>query len=383
MFEQSKSLQRRLHDSNFITRYFVGKGIDIGSGPDPLTQYAELFPLMASVQPWDIQHGDAQLMATCSDDEFDFVHSSHCLEHMQNPKIALQSWLRILKPGGHLIVLVPDEDMYEQGVFPSSFNVDHKWTFTVSKFKSWSARSLNLMTLLSELGPSVDIIKLEQITRSFRFGMPRCDQTITPIGEAAIEIVIRKRPPEETDIGGCLPSTRKSRVGTSVIKFGEQWIFDNLHRIRDAQIAQKNGNLPYSVVIPLATYSPWQLLPEFLAAFQSVKAHTLVDMYRCYELWCFVEQTRRIPGDVLEVGVWRGGSGCLLVLAMKAAQIQARLILADTFVGVAKAGADDFTYCGGKHADTDLATVKSLLAANRISNVEILEGIFPEQSGGK
>jgi hypothetical protein len=26
---------------------------------------------------------------------------------------------------------VPDEDLYEQGVFPSTFNADHKWTFTV------------------------------------------------------------------------------------------------------------------------------------------------------------------------------------------------------------------------------------------------------------
>ena len=156
---------------------------------------------------------------------------------MHNPKVALQNWLRILKPGGHLIVLVPDEDMYEQGVFPSTFNPDHKWTFTVSKSKSWSARSLNLMTLLTGLDPSVDIIKLEQITGSFRFGMPRGDQTLSSVGEAAIEFIIRKRPPEEMEIGGCLPTTRKSRVDKSNLKFGEQWIFDNLHRIRDVRIA--------------------------------------------------------------------------------------------------------------------------------------------------
>jgi O-methyltransferase len=160
-----------------------------------------------------------------------------------------------------------------------------------------------------------------------------------------------------------------------------KWIFDNLHRVRGARITTEKGSKPHGVVIPLATYSPWHQSREFLAAFEAVKGHTLVDIYRCYELWSLLEQTRRIPGDVLEVGVWRGGSGCLLGFAMRAALIQARLFLADTFAGVVKAGTEDFTYRGGEHADTSIATVKSLLDVNRISNVEILEGVFPEQTG--
>ncbi|MGH1556812.1 hypothetical protein ACRAWD_01360 [Caulobacter segnis] len=36
---------------------------------------------------------------------------------MRDPKEALENWLRILKPGGHLVCLIPDEDLYEQGVF--------------------------------------------------------------------------------------------------------------------------------------------------------------------------------------------------------------------------------------------------------------------------
>ena len=47
----------------------------------------------------------------------------------------------MLEPGGHLIVTVPDEDLYEQGHFPSDYNRDHKWTFTIHKPKSWSERS--------------------------------------------------------------------------------------------------------------------------------------------------------------------------------------------------------------------------------------------------
>ncbi|MFT2095888.1 methyltransferase domain-containing protein [Acidiphilium multivorum] len=109
MREASKSIMRRLTDSRFATRYFVGEGIDIGSGPDPISFYAELFPLMREVRSWDLADGDAQYLEGVPDASFDFVHSSHCLEHMRDPLVALRNWLRVLKPGGHMVVLVPDE----------------------------------------------------------------------------------------------------------------------------------------------------------------------------------------------------------------------------------------------------------------------------------
>src|SRR6516225_258951 len=130
MHELSKATQRRLHDPNFINRSFKGDGIDIGAGNDPLGQYLELFGLMSSCRAYDKQDGNAETMAGLMDGMFDFVHSSHCLEDMEDAHVALKNWFRILKPGGHLIVVVPDEDMYEQGIFPSTFNPDHKWSFT-------------------------------------------------------------------------------------------------------------------------------------------------------------------------------------------------------------------------------------------------------------
>lgn len=136
MHESSKSIFHKLKDSRYATRYFKGHGIDIGAGNDSLALYAEFFPLMQSCRGWDLPDGDAELMASIADQSLDFVHSSHCLEHMVNPARALDNWLRILKPGGHLVCLVPDEDLYEQKVFPSTFNPDHKHTFTVHKKSS-------------------------------------------------------------------------------------------------------------------------------------------------------------------------------------------------------------------------------------------------------
>jgi SAM-dependent methyltransferase len=205
MKECTKAFVRRAADINFTARYFVGDGIDIGGAPDPLTLYAQFFPRMGKVRIWDLADGDAQLMEGIADASVDFVHSSHCLEHLVDPVVGLRNWFRILKPGGHLVVIVPDEDLYEQGVFPSTFNSDHKWTFTVSKSRSWSEKSRNLVELIAQLGPAADLRKLECLDSTYLYDMPRFDQTMTPVGEAGVEFVVRKRPAEEVERGGRLP----------------------------------------------------------------------------------------------------------------------------------------------------------------------------------
>jgi SAM-dependent methyltransferase len=197
MYETSKSIFHRLADSRYATRYFVGQGIDIGAGPDALGQYAEFFPLMRSCRAWDMPDGDAELLATVADNSFDFVHSSHCLEHMRNVEVALDNWLRVLKPGGHLVCLVPDEDLYEQGVFPSTFNSDHKHTFAIHKKTSWSPKSINVTTLLANTRADIQVKKIELLDATFRYSLlaalgKRLDQTTTPVGESAIEFVVKK-----------------------------------------------------------------------------------------------------------------------------------------------------------------------------------------------
>ena len=197
MKECSKSISRRMHDINFISKYFVGTGVDIGGKPDPLLLYMELFPSISNIRTWDWEDGDAQKMESVQSQFYDFVHSSHCLEHLVDPKEGLFNWFRVLKKGGYLIITVPDEDMYEQGVFPSSFNRDHKWTFTPHKSSSWSDKSISVINLVKTLGDEADIIKIEQITAGYRYDIPLYDQTLTPVAECAIEIIIRKRTDQE------------------------------------------------------------------------------------------------------------------------------------------------------------------------------------------
>lgn len=196
MKETSKSVFRRLFDSRFVHTYFVGDGIDIGAGSDSLAQYVEKFPLITDVRSWDAPDGDAVYMASITDNSFDFVHSSHCLEHLSNPYIAFENWLRICRPGGHLIITVPDEDLYEQGRSPSIFTNEHVTTWTIFKKQSWSPTSINIFDFLSRFSPAIEILKVELIDHNFSRRNSVGDQTLHSLSESAIEIILRK----QTDI---------------------------------------------------------------------------------------------------------------------------------------------------------------------------------------
>jgi len=128
----------------------IGKGIDIGCGGDPVLSGCKCF---------DVADGDANEITRYVHERFDFVYSSHCLEHMHNPRKTILDWWKLVRPGGHLFVVVPDEDLYEQGVFPSRFNDDHKATFTISKASSWSDKSINVLDLANSL-PGGQLVNL-------------------------------------------------------------------------------------------------------------------------------------------------------------------------------------------------------------------------------
>lgn len=189
--EITKSLPRRLADHRFVSRYFVGKGIDIGCGNDSLAQYSWCFPLVTSIKSWDIPDGDAQHMSGVENETFDFIVSSHCLEHLHDPYESMTNWCRILKPGGYMVIVVPDEDLYEQRNWPSRYNRDHKTTWTIQKTQSWSPVSINVTNFLSQF-PMLNVLKLELCDSTYNYGLDQIDQTLNLPSESAIEIILRK-----------------------------------------------------------------------------------------------------------------------------------------------------------------------------------------------
>jgi SAM-dependent methyltransferase len=135
---------KTLHHYSRLLVPFLEKGtiLDIGAGKDPIHPNAMAF---------DLEQGNAEIINNYLQTKFSCVFSSHCLEHMNDPKMALLEWWKLVEDGGSMIFIVPDEDLYEQGVFPSLFNGDHKATFTISKESSWSTRSYNVLDLVKIL----------------------------------------------------------------------------------------------------------------------------------------------------------------------------------------------------------------------------------------
>jgi O-methyltransferase len=129
-----------------------------------------------------------------------------------------------------------------------------------------------------------------------------------------------------------------------------------------------------------ATYSPWFRDPAFWAVYQAIQGYSLVDLTRCYELWSLVAEAAKTDGDIIEVGVWRGGTGCLLGTRAQLLGKKCDVFLCDTYAGVVKSGPMD-TYIDGTHNDTSPAIVAELLAKNHVGNCRILQGIFPEDTG--
>jgi SAM-dependent methyltransferase len=158
MHEASKT--NKIRGPDFVRRYFQERSvIDIGCGDDPVVPWAE---------PFDRADGDANLITEyLPGRSFDVVHSSHCLEHMRVPREALAQWWALVRPGGFLITVVPDEELYEQGIWPSVFNYDHKWAFTLDPRRLWGAHVIDLQALHLQL-PGVALVDVQKHEIAYR-----------------------------------------------------------------------------------------------------------------------------------------------------------------------------------------------------------------------
>lgn len=157
------------------------------------------------------------------------------------------------------------------------------------------------------------------------------------------------------------------------------WLGNQTYKL----ITRTGGNL-YEPVQPIASYSPWNADAAFRETFEAVNDHSLVDVYRCYELWTLVEQTAKCAsGALLEVGVWRGGTGALIAKRAQLCGIPDPVYLCDTFAGMIKSSDSDSWYEGGEYADCSAEQVEALLRKVGAENARLVEGVFPDETAGQ
>ena len=122
----------------------------------------------------------------------------------------------------------------------------------------------------------------------------------------------------------------------------------------------------YELILPSATYAPWLRDNLFNETFQAVENNTLVDKYKCYELWQLVAETTKLRGAIIEIGTWRGGSGVLIAKRAKLVGIKDAVYLCDTFKGIVKANANDSSHKNGDLSDTSEEIVKEVVHKHQL-----------------
>jgi O-methyltransferase len=98
----------------------------------------------------------------------------------------------------------------------------------------------------------------------------------------------------------------------------------------------------------------FDLEPEFLELYRTCRDETMTSLERMYALYQAVGHVvdQGVPGDLLECGVWRGGSVMLMVSVLRARGCTDRSIwLYDTFDGMVPPGEEDVQAMSGRRAD--------------------------------
>jgi len=113
-----------------------GCGIDIGSQGEPVVPWAMQVDLpyheFAEYNDNHLPRGPIQIrtdarMLPFTSNSLDFVYSSHLLEDFLIWSPCLIEWTRVLKPGGYLIILIPDKELWAQAIANGQCpNCNHK-----------------------------------------------------------------------------------------------------------------------------------------------------------------------------------------------------------------------------------------------------------------
>lgn len=193
MKETSKAMRRRWCEhalGTFAWRdLFVGPGIDVGCGDDPIAT--------ADTVWFDQAQGDAsRLRDYFQPGQFAWLHSSQCLEHLPDPHAAMRGWLEVVRPGGWVVVTVPSWELYERMIWPSRFNADHRSTWSMFLKGSPAPVHVYVPDYLESFRDVAQVVLQRQLDCHYDYQLPpTVDQTWHEEDgvEPFIEFVLRKK----------------------------------------------------------------------------------------------------------------------------------------------------------------------------------------------
>jgi SAM-dependent methyltransferase len=118
---------------NEVLIYCQGNGVDIGYGGDPVVPTAITIDQPPPYIPHLGNHpqnlrGDGANLYWFKDSVLDYVYSSHLIEDFPETGPVLREWLRVVKPGGYMILVAPVEKIYREHCRRTGqeYNTNHK-----------------------------------------------------------------------------------------------------------------------------------------------------------------------------------------------------------------------------------------------------------------
>ena len=104
---------------HWVLPYCTGKGCDVGFGGDKIMKvncdgidFAQPYTYTGKDKV-DIACDVINNEIPVPDNKYDYVYTSHLIEDFVDTKDALKKFIRILKSGGNLILVFPDQPKYE------------------------------------------------------------------------------------------------------------------------------------------------------------------------------------------------------------------------------------------------------------------------------
>jgi O-methyltransferase len=176
--------------------------------------------------------------------------------------------------------------------------------------------------------------------------------------------VIHRLLPSELQVPTHLPTAILAKIG--------------YFRLRTLVAARGNPVPDSHLYQPL--YSPWQGEPAFERLYRPIRPYTLVSRDRAYVLWKTLEQSLHFSGDVIECGVFRGGTALLEAHVIHDGSGDRTLHLFDSFQGMPQSTSGVDRIQEGDFSTTSFDDVSRLFGG--FTFVRIHKGFIPQTFEG-
>jgi O-methyltransferase len=127
-------------------------------------------------------------------------------------------------------------------------------------------------------------------------------------------------------------------------------------------------------------FAPWLAEGDFRRYYDIAAPRTLVSQDRCYVLYSLLRQAIHVEGDIVECGVYKGGTAAMLAGILRDHCSWKRLFLFDTFEGMPEADAERDLHKKGDFADTSLEAVAQYIGEPQLC--VYCKGFIPDTFAG-